>query len=97
MEDVERIKSKLDELKATIRRRQSVAYSIEWMTDRLDEFSSFYKTFEEAAKTMGYVSPRTLRERKRRQMKQVENLLARAIRLAILCRKSRGPQDKGSP
>jgi len=93
MEDVDRLKSKLDELEATIRRHQSVTYPLEWMTDRLSEFSSFFKTFEEVAKSMGYVSLRTLRERQRRrerrQMKLLVDTFAKAIRLAILCR-SRG-------
>ena len=100
MEDVKRLKSK-PELEATVRRRQSVTYPLDWMTDRLSEFSTFYKKFEEAANKMGYVSPRALREKRRKEkrklMKELEDTLAKAIQMAILYRRSRGPKNEGSP
>jgi len=100
MEDVKKLKSK-PELEATVRRSQSVTYPLDWMTDRLSEFSTFYKKFEEAANKMGYVSPRALREKRRKEkrklMKELEDTLAKAIRMAILYRRSRGPKNEGSP
>jgi len=100
MEDVEKPKPK-PELEATARRRQSVTYPLDRMTDRLREIPSFYKTFERVAGTMGYVSPRAMREKRRKEkrklMKELEDTLAKAIRMAILYRRSRGPKNEGSP
>ena len=101
MGDVDGTKSEPDEPEAATRERRSVAYPLDWATDRLKEITSFYETFEEVAKTMGYVSPKAVRERQRRrerrQTKQLADALARAIWLAILYQRSRGSQNKSFP
>jgi hypothetical protein len=78
-----------------------VTHWVDRVTDLFREMASFYKKFEEMAKTMGYVSPRILRERRRRRArrfrKELVETLVTAGRLVINFRRSRGSEDKARP
>jgi hypothetical protein len=97
MADVERREPRPDEPGAVARERQSVTYQVDRMTDLLREMASNYKKFEEFANKLGYVSPRILREMRRRKArrfrKELVDTLVTAGRLVINFRRSRGSED----
>jgi hypothetical protein len=98
MGDVERRKSRPDEHEAAAKERQSVTYQLDWVTNFLREIPSLVKKFEEVAKTVGYLSPRILRERRRRRermwRKEFADTIIEAVRLVINFRMLRSSKGK---
>jgi len=75
---------------AEIGKRKGETPTLENMEELLRKMILLHKDFERVAKSMGYVSARALREKRRRerrkQIRQMGDLLAEAIQLVRLLR-----------